>query len=120
MYDGGRVTTEPCRICGVTKPIEEMAMRSPVHADTFCKACKSKKQQAARAKIEKPAPAPTPQRKRDASLCPVCGVAQAVHWRCSRPQCESRGHAMGRGTVLPHLCGWCEAMELQTSGKKAA
>ena len=38
--------------------------------------------------------------------CPRCGIPQAQHWRCAN--CESRGHEMGRGVDMPHLCGWCE------------
>jgi hypothetical protein len=116
-----------CRVCGKAKPLEEMVMRSPVHCDTLCKACKREASQraAAKAKIEQPVPVPTPApRSSSHDPCPVCGTAQAAHWKCR--QCGSRGHQMGRGTALPHLCGWCEEVALkaeaqgQPKGKKAA
>jgi len=39
--------------------------------------------------------------------CLVCGISQQPHWKCRI--CTSRGHAMGRGTLLPDVCLWCQA-----------
>ncbi len=38
--------------------------------------------------------------------CLICGISQHAHWKCRI--CTSRGHAMGRGTLLPDLCAWCQ------------
>lgn len=99
-------------------------MRSPVHADTMCKACKRRANiQRAAARLPKQVsetkPAPAVQSS-SPDPCPVCSVTQAAHWKCKR--CGSRGHQMGRGTVFPALCGWCEAdaMKAETQQMKEA
>ena len=97
--------TVVCRACHTAFPADQMAQARgvPTH---ICKACKAAQQRAvgdsARTSVDP---------------CPVCGCAQAQHWKCA--QCSSRGHQMGRGRIHTNLCGWCEAERLNQQQEAA-
>jgi hypothetical protein len=81
-----------CRVCGEAKDATVMSQNrgQPTRICRACNAAAARKMRGRHHILIDP--------------CPVCGVRQTQHWRCSR--CDARGHLIPRGAGA--LCAWCE------------
>lgn len=114
------MTTLTCRVCGKTKPVEEMK-KGNGKPEKICRMCHNENSRRRQQGLD-PLPKQGESKPGPVGMkldpCPVCGVTQAKHWKCR--QCGSRGHILGRGTLLLHLCGWCEEKALKAELREAA
>jgi hypothetical protein len=101
--------TMTCIHCGESKPANEM-VRQKGMPRARCLACQRAINAKRAAAVKNGDYDPI-----SIDPCRICGTLQRNHWTCA--QCTSRGHLMGRGTVYPNLCGWCEAERLKKEGQ---